>query len=603
MPPTILSSAADHAALAFFDGVADIDRERIASALDRIEDGDPTWRATVQFSANGAVYSPVDYEIRALGTPPGCRLVVVNAIRSPARAVESTLDARDRWETAFAAASLGVIEYEVRRRLIHMDAAAAAQHGLPHLPDEPLPLDSWLALYEQRDRLAIYALLESGVPEGESESVTAVLPALDQKSSRVLEIAFRTASSKQHVIGASRDVTRERSREELRRDKLTAERATRAKSEFMSQVSHELRTPLNAVLGFAQMMSADQESPLPEAQRARLDIVHDSGRRLLGLIDQLLQIGKIEQGRRRLRAKSVHVLSLISRCADIFQVMAREREVSIEFDIEKPETSALRADPAALEQVLTNLISNAIKYNRDQGKVLIRFRADSTFGQITVIDTGKGLTDSQLGRLFEPFNRLAAERSPVQGTGLGMVITRQLVQSMGGHLDVSSQIGTGSQFTVQLPLGRQRRPVTTESVPLDAESDWDASIKSSVLYVEDDEVNQLLMQQLFSSRSEWELVVASTGAQGIALALRQSPQAILLDMNLPDMSGSEVFKHLKKDPRTRDIPCIAVSADALPEQVERAKALGFDDYWTKPLNLATVVTKLKKALREPLRDG
>jgi CheY-like chemotaxis protein len=364
----------------------------------------------------------------------------------------------------------------------------------------------------------------------------------------------------------------------------------------MSQVSHELRTPLNAILGFAQLMAMDHARPLDAAHQERLQMIQHSGRRLLGLIDQLLQVTQIEQGKRALRAKSVNVHALVKRCIDALQIMALERGVDIEVDVERPERSAVRADPDALEQVLANLLSNAIKYNREHGRVRIGFRACEA-GELSVEDTGKGLSESQLGRLFEPFNRLDAAKSPVPGTGLGLVITKQLVETMGGRLEVRSKLGEGSRFAVLLPLARRSREPSGGTLPLEFPSQWDSGREYSVLYIEDDEVNQVLMEQVFSTQADWRLHCASSGTEGLTAAVRQRPDVILLDINLPDMPGVEVFQRLKADPRTSQIPCVAVSADALPSQVSRLHALGFEDYWTKPLDVPVTIGKLKRLLR------
>jgi CheY-like chemotaxis protein len=412
----------------------------------------------------------------------------------------------------------------------------------------------------------------------------------------VLELSIRSTPAGD-LIGACRDVTREHSQATLRRQKLAADRANQAKSEFMSQVSHELRTPLNAILGFAELMMLDADDPLSAAQRARLLVLRQSGQRLLELIDQLLQIARIEQGKTVLHRRSVHVLTLLQRCVAPLEVLAAQRGIELELDVD--ETGAgmsVRADPSALEQVVTNLLSNAIKYNRDHGHVLVRLRAGED-GEITVEDTGVGLTDSQLGHLFEPFNRLAADKTGVRGTGLGLVITRKLVQAMGGRLDVWSQLGKGSRFQVHLPLRRRTRARDCHTLPLDLPSRQDSEQHYSVLYIEDDEVNVVLMEQLFATQPAWHLECATTGAAGIAAAVRSRPQLILLDMNLPDMPGMQVLKHLKADPRTRDLSCVAVSADAMPGAVRAALSAGFDDYWTKPLELSSVVGKVKRLLQ------
>jgi CheY-like chemotaxis protein len=366
----------------------------------------------------------------------------------------------------------------------------------------------------------------------------------------------------------------------------------------MSQVSHELRTPLNAILGFAQLMAMDQARPLDAAHQERLQVVQHSGRRLLGLIDQLLEVTRIEQGKRALRAKSVNMHALVKRCVDALQIMALERGVDIEVDVdvERPDRSAVRADPDALEQVLANLLSNAIKYNRQHGRVRISFRAGEA-GELSVEDTGKGLSESQLGRLFEPFNRLDAEKSPVPGTGLGLVITKQLVETMGGRLEVRSKLGHGSRFAVLLPLARRSRDPSGGTLRLEFPSQWDTGREYSVLYIEDDEINQVLMEQVFSTQPDWRLHCAGSGTEGLTAAVREHPDVILLDINLPDIPGTEVFRRLQADPRTRVIPCVAVSADALPSQVSRLHALGFEDYWTKPLDLPATIGKLKRLLR------
>ncbi len=500
-----------------------------------------------------------------------------------------------RHEIALAAGGLGVIEFDPVAQAVHLDAASIRHHVLTAAFDGWMALAAWLELFGPDDRPRLRALLAAGAHSAETERIFVHRPVPDQRAKRMLELGFR-GSPTGGAIGFSRDVTKEHTTEEMRRQKLAAERASQSKTEFMSQVSHELRTPLNAILGFAQLMAMDQEIPLPGVHRDRLEVLQHSGRRLLGLIDQLLQIGKIEQGKRQLRIRSVHVGTVVGRCVDALHVMARERNIEVGVDIENVATASVRADADSLEQVLTNLLSNAIKYNRESGRVRIRYRVAET-GLLTIDDTGNGLTESQLGRLFEPFNRLAARKTPIQGSGLGLVITRQLLQAMGGRLDVWSQVGKGSRFSVHLPLGRPVRQTVSETMPLELPSRWDTGVERSVLYIEDDEVNVALMGQVFSTQPDWRLYTATTGAEGISFARRQSPELILLDMNLPDMTGAEVFDHLKADRRTRDIPCVAVSADALPEQIARAHSAGLEDYWTKPLDLPATIGKLKRLLR------
>lgn len=494
------------------------------------------------------------------------------------------------------AVGLGMMEFNPETESVRLDRAARVLHGLRTSGPAELPLNAWAALLVSEDQLSACSFLGSEIPQDQPERLTVRIAGSDPKKPRLLELSMIRAPRDRRLLGACRDVTQERSLEELRRQKAAAERASRAKSEFMSHISHELRTPLNAILGFGQIMAMDEAHALHGEQLERLDVVRRSSQQLLNLIDQLLQVNRIEQGRKALQSRSVDVQEAVRRSVDALKPLAASRRVEVTVDIDRPGATAVRADPQALEQVLANLLSNAIKYNRPEGKVRMRFRAGDA-GEFTVEDTGLGLSQAQLGRLFEPFNRLDAESSGVQGTGLGLVISKQLVEAMGGSIDVASQPGIGSRFVFRLPLARRSRSLDTNTMPLDMPSQWDTGRKYSVLYVEDDDVNQLLMQQVFRMQPEWRLQCVRTGTEGIVWAVQNDPDAVLLDMNLPDMSGLEVFERLQRNPRTRGIPCVAVSADAMPAQIQRAHARGFADYWIKPLDLPATIGKLKQILR------
>jgi CheY-like chemotaxis protein/two-component sensor histidine kinase len=342
-------------------------------------------------------------------------------------------------------------------------------------------------------------------------------------------------------------------------------------------------------------MLLEKDNPLTGEQLKRAEVLMYSGQRLLGLIDQLLEIARIEQGRRSIRVRSVNVASVLRRAVEQLQPLAERANVSLTVEIERPERAAVRADPAALEQVIVNLVSNAIKYNRPKGQVRLAYTSDDG-GTIIVEDTGQGLSDSEMGHLFEPFNRLGAQHSKVPGHGLGLAITRKLVEAMDGELRVQSTPGVGSIFSVHLPVANASKFDATETLPLDLPSAWDAQEIHKVLYVEDDEVNTLLMEQIFATQPSWSLSTVASGTEALQSAVREGPQLILLDLNLPDMSGFEVFKRLQADPRTKHIPCVAVSADAMPAQVRKTLAEGFDDHWSKPLDLPLVLRKLKERL-------
>jgi CheY-like chemotaxis protein/anti-sigma regulatory factor (Ser/Thr protein kinase) len=299
-----------------------------------------------------------------------------------------------------------------------------------------------------------------------------------------------------------------------------------------------------------------------------------------------------------LRPGGTDVGALVDQCVAAAYPQARARGVEITVEV-PPNTEPVQADAQALEQVLTNLLSNAIKYNRPQGRIRVRFEA-TELGRLIVDDTGVGMSEAQLSRLFEPFNRLGAERTGVGGSGLGLVIAKKLVDAMGGELEVQSLVGRGSRFQVSLPLAERSRATEAAEPPQVMPSEWGGDAQHTVLYVEDDEINTLLMEQVFESQPAWQLITAATAAEGLRAAMSNTLSVILLDLHLPDASGFEVLERLKADPRTRQTRCIAVSADVLPEQINEALARGFDGYWTKPLDLIRIVTELKQLLRTDL---
>jgi len=496
------------------------------------------------------------------------------------------------WRLLASIAGLGAIRIRRDVRLVSMDSSAAAHHHIHLEVARTLSLDFWLSILSDADQLRMHSLLRSEISRERTEIAVVRLRWCKEGEPPTLELSFRMDRHGEDLICASRDVTAAQGLEEARRHRVAAERASRAKSEFMSQVSHELRTPLNSILGFSQLIAMDTDHPIPRIQQERLQVLHQSGLRLLSLVDQLLQIGKIEQGQQTLRTRPVAVHAIVRRCVAAMAPMAEERDISVEIDMSGDDSSAVRADADALEQVLINLLSNGIKYNRQGGRLSVKYRVAES-SEITVNDTGHGLTKSQLVRLFEPFNRLDAGKTGIQGTGLGLVISRQLIEAMHGTLNVWSEPGIGSRFEIALPNARRTRPKEDSTLELSLPSQWVADRQFRVLYVEDDDVNVVLLDQIFSLQTDWQLIVAMTGTAGIMEAVRQEPDLILLDLMLPDMTGWDVIKQLKRDRRTKTIPVVAVSADAMPGNLRRSRAAGFVEYWTKPLDLPSTIKRLK----------
>lgn len=382
--------------------------------------------------------------------------------------------------------------------------------------------------------------------------------------------------------GSARDVTGGIERDNLWRDRVALEAAHRSRSAFLSRVSHELRTPLNAILGFTQLMAMDAQHRLAEAQAQRLDGVRRAGQHLLELVDDVLEVVRLGQGGRQM-AQAVQTLApLVDRAALNLQEAARSAQVSVRTQID-PGLQVL-GDEQAIGQMFSHLLSNAIKYNRPGGDVQVQAMRHGAWVRIAVKDTGLGLEPHELQQLFQPFQRAGAERRRLPGSGLGLVLVRELVSAMRGQVDASSTAGVGSCFTVELPAADAEAPPLT------------APAARRVLYIEDEPLNVLLMQEVFKARPDWQLRVARDGEDGLAQAQAWLPDLALIDMNLPDINGLEVLRRLRADERTRGLRCVALSADAMSEQVQAARAAGFDDYWTKPIDLNHLLAAVGKAI-------
>ena len=393
--------------------------------------------------------------------------------------------------------------------------------------------------------------------------------------------------------GSARDVSASLERESLVRDRAALETVQRGRSHFLSRVSHELRTPLNAVLGFAQLMALDARHPLPPEQSQRLEGLQRSGRHLLALVDDVLEVVHLGQGQQALKTRALSVHDATRQAWARLQGAAEAHGVRLSLDIDP----ALRvsADPRGLDQVLSQLLSNAIKYNRPGGRIEVRAATVGAAVRLSVHDQGPGLGPHELSQLFQPFERGAADRRRVPGTGLGLVLVREWVGAMNGRVEASSPPGEGCCFTVELPPAPPagQRPASADRALAVAEAP-----PRRVLYIEDEPLNVVLMQEIFRARPEWVLEVARDGESGVAQAQAACPDLALVDMNLPDFPGTEVLRRLRADPRTRDLHCIALSADAMADQIQAARDAGFADYWTKPIDLGRLLDAVAKALEQ-----
>lgn len=391
------------------------------------------------------------------------------------------------------------------------------------------------------------------------------------------------------------DVTERVAWQESLVEREAMERVARARSEFIARVSHELRTPLNGILGFAQLMNADMHAPLPQVQLDRLKIILGSGRHLLAVVNELLEISQIEAGECRLELEPVNVDDAVAEVISVLQPQADAHGISINLHT-AGEARLVSAEPRRLRQVLLNLVSNAIKYNRPAGRVSLSCRAaEGADVCIEVVDTGVGLSQAQQAELFQPFNRLGAERGAVEGTGLGLVLSRHLAELMGGRLEVASLLSSGSTFTLTL-RGAGHSPEGGSAQPTKPAGDGAvfpaASISGRVLYVEDNTVNSLLMEAMLAFRPGISLDLAADGASACRLAAQSPPSLLLLDMHLPDTTAFDLLPRLRALPGLASVPAAVVSASAGEEIEAQARLAGFDDYWTKPLDLAHTLGRL-----------
>ncbi|WP_374318240.1 CHASE domain-containing protein [Aquabacterium sp.] len=398
---------------------------------------------------------------------------------------------------------------------------------------------------------------------------------------------------------------------QARQKQAEAESANRAKSEFLSRMSHELRTPLNAVLGFAQVMELDQQTPLPVSQRNRLQQIQQAGWHLLEMIDDVLDLSRIDTGTIKLAPEEVAASEVIESAVQMVQEAAQKHLVKIMPRAPGPVGWGIHADRTRVRQILINLLGNAIKYNRPNGTITIHTAVDKDADgaaqfRISVIDTGLGMSEAQQAQLFQPFNRLGRERMSADGVGIGLVISQHLARMMKGELSFSSTEGEGSSFTLTLPASALL-PLPADSTRANEHATNEATsetltprARKEVLYVEDNLANAELVRSALASRPWIKLTVAKTGSAGLAAVLDRTkgskPDLILLDMHLPDISGLELLKQVKTTLASNAVPVIVISADAMPERIHAAMAAGATAYLTKPINIPELLNRLDDLL-------
>jgi PAS domain S-box-containing protein len=387
----------------------------------------------------------------------------------------------------------------------------------------------------------------------------------------------------------------QRAKAEAEASREEAERASRAKSEFLSRMSHELRTPMNSILGFAQVLA---RKDLPHDQHKAVDHILKAGRHLLSLINEVLDISRIEANRQQLSLEPVRLLAVVQETLSLIRPLAAQRGCTIDEDVGIGDDWHVEADRQRLAQVLLNLLSNAAKYNRPGGTIGVGGAIVDGRVRIDVRDTGPGLAADRLAQLFVPFERLGAEQSDVEGTGLGLALSKRLVEAMDGTLTAASEPGAGSTFTVELPAARGRESFDRSPVQLEARR-APAGRTARLLYIEDNLANLSLIETILMGRPEITLIPALQGQLGLDLAWEHDPDVILLDLHLPDLQGDEVLARLRADERTRRTPVVVISADATFGRSDTLLQRGAQAYLTKPLDVDAFIDAIDRLLPSP----
>ena len=502
---------------------------------------------------------------------------------------ERSAQLREQLASLAEVAGVALFVRDVDAQRIEWNPALRALYGLGAGDPDPT-WSQWLERHLHPDDRARFA---AAVARADREG-GAVLP---------MEFRVRTADGRERwmyswsrreqrdgrlvALGVHVDVTDRHVAEAERRERERLEQAGRAQAALLARVSHELRTPMNAVLGFADLLAAQASDALAPQHAGHVARIRQAGRHLLSLIDDLLELAAADAADRVPQWQPVALAAVAAQALPWVATMAAQHDVRIEAPSRLGGT--VRADARWLLQVTSNLLTNAVKYNRRGGWVRLESRKRTRDGQrqcaVVVRDSGRGLSVEQRERLFEPFERLGAEREGIAGNGIGLAIARRLVERMGGTIEVESTPGAGSEFSVWLPAAAAATKAVAEVPPPAVDAAPGALAPLSVLCIEDNEVNRALLEGLFGLRPQLRLRTAVDGAGGLAMARADPPDVVLLDMQLPDLHGHEVLQQLRTDPRTAGCTVIGLSANVLPDDIRAALDAGCDDYWTKPIDV------------------
>jgi PAS domain S-box-containing protein len=551
---------------------------------------------------------PVEISLSPIRTSSG--LLVTAGIRDVTE--RRKLERENRKANAYLLSAVDAVReafalFDEQDRVILVNSAARQLLGsaiegsiigmrFPDLLDKALRAGVFDFSNETRERLQDRWLAYHREPAGVLEVRTG--------TGRYLRVAD-TKTAEHGTVSTIADVTDDvLHADELRNAREAAESASAAKSEFLSSMSHELRTPLNAILGFAQLLERDRRQPLSERQIERLQHVLRGGEHLLKLIDDVLDLSRIEAGRITMSPEPVNAREVLGEVVATLEPMATRAGIAIEAPAGGGDLPRLLADRTRVAQILMNFGSNAIKYGKQGGHVRFAIaQPDPTCLRITVTDDGLGIAADKQAKLFEPFQRAGQETGPIEGTGIGLTITKRLAEMMKGRVGFTSEIDRGSEFWVEIPVHRRMAVEPAAAVAEASRSPLAAGVgRYKVIYVEDNPSNIAFMEDLIEELPSVELITAPTAEIGLELIHAHRPDIVIMDINLPGMSGFDAMQRLRASPETRDIPVIGLSAAALLKDTKRAKESGFARYLTKPIKVDELTRTLEELLaRVPAR--
>lgn len=543
---------------------------------------------------------------------PFAAMVTFRDITQERLAVHELASSEERWKFALEGAGDGVWDWDMISGVVYYSSRWKQMLGFQDSDIGDTIEEIFSRIHpEDRDKVA-HSTMQYMT---ETRSVQEVEFRLRHRDGHFLHILSRgKVVARSHdgmpsrVVGTHSDITRLKEAENAQRAQQLAEAASASKSEFLSRMSHEIRTPLNAITGFAQLLRLQmQTGPADVAQRNYVDQILHAGRHLSGLVNDVLDLQQVEAGVMSLRPEVLRLDEEVVQCLSMLLPMAEQREIAMSSHI--PAEIHVLADRQRLRQVLVNIGSNAIKYNQQGGFVRVEGRAlPNAVIELAITDAGAGMTPEQLNRLFQPFERLGRETSHVEGTGLGLIITRSLIESMGGRMEIESRPGSGTRVSITLPQA-PAAVATTEVAHSDDGIHTDGAIPTEltvsppspppltqrplrVLYVEDNRINALLFAEALRPHAQLELDIAEDGDMAVSLCNDRLPDVLVLDAHLPGMSGFEVLEALRRIPGLEQAPAYMCSADAMPDDIERARVAGFTGYWTKPIDIVAVTTEL-----------